>query len=242
MAGKKRRTATASRLTIAHYEQAWKFYLASKTPSQICSLVGITRAQLHQLVHEGLPKRGDVPAQPSFHLLLSEQVAKARVAGVEAAMEVSVRGVRVLSEAFANAERAQTLATMLLEFQKERIEEELSKPKDKRQDLHNVVFTERTLRLLRTLYRYADLRGPALAFRSIYNAHATDAPAQHEDLPKGTIDVEAQDKLPAAIAMLEEVGGSQADVMRAEMARQLEGWTEEEMLAYATTGAEPAKA
>lgn len=243
MAGRKKRGLpgeTPDDLTIDHYQRACHHFIGGSTPNQICRLVGLSRSQLHHLWTFGLRSRGRVAAQPPIMVWIAEQLAATRVAGAQAAAEVSVRGVRVLGQAFEIAERAQAIVDMLLRLQQERLEAELAKPVDQRLTSPTAILSSEAMALLRTLRGYADVSRPTAAFRNLFDSHPVDPMAYRQTLPTDALDTEAREKLPAALALLDELGGSSQAAFMAEVAKEMQGWTTEELDEYAKGGPEPA--
>lgn len=246
MAGRKRRKnlglgEAIEDLTLHHYQQAWQHVLGGAPRAQICRLVGITQAQLHHMWQSGLVARGPHPAQPSFEVRLAEHLAAVHSAGTDAAMLVAAKGVRVLDKGLSNAERANDIAEMVLVYQEDAIRAEMAKPVEERAKLPEILIGEAGRRLLAVLHRYADIRSATSAFEKMFGMNLTELLAHKEALPERTIDAEAREKLPAAITLREEMGGSGKGAYFTEVAKTFDGWTEEELAAFVESGAEPAR-
>jgi len=245
MAGRKKKTALQwgdgpEHLTVQHYNEGWKLYATGATAGQIRRALNITGKQLHHLVTVGLEGRGNRSALPSYQSRALEEAASTRVAATEAGAVISVRGVEVLGEQLENARNAGTIVSMLLQIQQEKLEAELDKPAADR-NWSSAALPDNLQALLRTLRPYTDLRPATQAFRAMYDAHPVEQYTHRNQIPTEAIDVEAHPRLPAALAYLEEVSGDGAGaVFVSELAKQMEGWTDDEKLRYATTGEEPA--
>ena len=237
MARKKRRRfvpvgEAVEDLTIHHYERAWELVQGKASRSQVLRLVPLTGPQLHHLWTQGLPARkGRYPAQPSFELRIAEQMAELRSAAAEAAAEVSIKGVRVLSQTLDNADRANRIAEMLLTYQEHLLTAELAKEPEERAHPKTLTLGEEGIALLRALRPWADVRVPTAAFGRMFGQDLTQI-VQSEMLPTGVIDTDAREKLPAAQTMRPEMGA-------VEGAGDFDDWTDEELEAFADTGVEP---
>lgn len=235
-------------LTLQHYERAWELVQGKAPRSQILRLVPLTGSQLHFMWTQGLPgRKGRYPDQPSFERRIAEQLAALRSAGAAAATEVAIKGVRVLAQTFENAEVANEIAGMLLAYQRDAMREalaaEMAKPPAERRSsaIEAAVLGEEARALLRTMQRWADARSPTMAFGKMFGLDLTKL-VEMEMLPTGVIDTEAREKLPAAYTLREEMGGAAGQgVVNAEIAKQFDGWTEEELEAYIAGMGEPAR-
>jgi hypothetical protein len=254
MAGRQRRRSLAlvgeriEDLTIAHYERAWELIQGKAPRAQVLRLVPLTGSQLHHMWTTGLAgRKGRYPDQPSFELRIAEQLAALRAAGAAAATEVAIKGVRVLAQTFENAEIANEIANMLLVYERDALREaiavEMAKPPGERSRalIEEAMLGEEARLVLRTMQRWADARGPTMAFGKMFGLDLTKL-AEKEMLPLGVIDAEAREKLPASQTLREEMGGAAGTgVVNAEIAKQFDGWTEEELEAYLADMGEPAR-
>jgi len=220
-----------SDVTQRQYKAAWDLYRTGSPPKQICVQVGLTRSQLETLVREGYaPKK-----QPSFESRIIEERKAIRAEAIEAAKEVSTRGVEVIGQAMRNSQAATLLVKRVLESVNDRLEEG--------EAIRDALPNRHELDVLRVLRRYCDMGPVVAAYKALYETPPSQRvgnPAvgvANLDMPKLPADV----ALPAALALLEEVMGPGASSqLMDDSIRELSQWTPEQLAHYAETGEEPA--
>ena len=236
-------------LTSSDYARAWELFSTGHDARTIKRVVGLSGAQLHALYTVGLKARGGRrKSLPGFEKRLAEETAAIRGEAVQAAKEVSTRGVRVLEGALRNSETAQILVAGIQRLVAERIDEAMRLPVDKRPSLESLMPGPQTIATLRTLRLVADgYEKAARAYDLVYRKPGEVHPAGRAvmDVPnRGQRMVGGSDKgpptLPAALAMAEElVGDGTSDALIEEVSREIMRWTPEQQEHYALTGEEP---
>lgn len=233
-------------LTTEQYTKAWELFSTGLDERTIKSVAGLSGAQLHALYTVGLPARGGRrKALPPFLTRIAEETAAVRSQTVEAAKEVSSRGVRVLRAAFVNAETAQTLISGVQRLVAERIAWAQTLPVDKRPSLDALMPGDLTIRALNAFRRIADgYERAARAYQLIYLKPDQIHPATRAVLAipgKGKALTGGVASLPAALALADELmGEGTSDRIAEEVAREIMRWSPAQREHYALTGEEPA--
>jgi hypothetical protein len=239
MAGRKKQAidhAVVRDLPLTTYLKARDLVATGKTQAEVCRLCQISGPEYWHMWRNGFPARGGQGAQPSFEAYLSEHLVATRRAGQQAAETVGVRGVLVLSKQVENARLAQEIAEMVLQCQREKLAEWLAHPTP-RPPIAEYMVGEEAERLLRTLHRWGDLTKPATAFDRLYNLNVGEHwSTRGDELP--VVDASAKERMPAALSSREEVTGGDAGktYQLVEAAKTFDGWTDEEVEAYITSG------
>lgn len=236
-------------LTTSDYARAWELFSTGHDARTIKRVVGLSGAQLHALYTVGLPARGGRrKSLPGFEKRLAEETAAIRSEAIDAAKEVSSRGVRVLEGAFRNSEAAQLLISGIQRLVADKVDHAMRMPVDKRPSLEELMPGPQTIATLRALRLVADgyeraARAYDLIYRKPGEVHPAgravlDVPGQGRRMVGGSSDGPVT--LPAALAMADELLGEGAgDRIAEEVAREIMKWSPAQREHYALTGEEP---
>lgn len=236
-------------LTPSDYARAWELFSTGHDARTIKRVVALSGAQFHALYTVGLKARGGRrKSLPGFEKRLAEETAAIRTEAVQAAKEVSTRGVRVLEGALRNSETAQVMVAGIQRLVADKIDEAMRMPVGKRPSLESLMPGPQTIATLRTLRQVADgYERAARAYDLIYRKPGEVHPAGRAvmDVPnQGRRIVGGPDRgaaaLPAALAMADELAGEgTSDALMEEVGREIMRWTSEQQEHYALTGEEP---
>ena len=227
-------------ITQRQYDRAWNLYRTGMNPRQICEIVELTRRQLAWLHGVGNAAKGQIP----FERRLVEEREAIRSHSLEAGMEMSERGVRVLRRAMLNAESAAMLVSAIFRKSIDKIQdnEELPEGEDTKVALDTLLPRGPALEAIKALRPYCDMAGVVHAYKLLYEqppGERVGNPAAN--IPAARMDLGGEASLPAAYALMDEhqaaTGGNSAMVDA--VMREMAGWSVEQMEHYAKTGEEP---
>lgn len=230
-------------LTIEDYDEAWDLFQAGLRDKSVGEVLALSTPQVRYLYSKGLVV-GDVKL-PSFRERVARELAETAKVASKTGKRIAGLASRVLIRATENADDATVLVSMIFRAKAARMAAELQKPVAE-QNVEQMQFTENELATLRTLRLYQDISKSALAYQLVFGHHAganralMAAERLVSQLRDGKTSGDESGSLPAALALMDEVGGEGAAIqLKDEIIATMGTWSMDDLLRYADTGEEP---